>query len=394
MTARGFFTLLAIFGVTVSACSFSQAQPELASDETPSVAATSANPSSVVALGRLVPRGEVIKVSVSNAEDSRVNQLMVAEGDWVNPGQVIAVLQGADGRQRDLEEALKSVEYYQARLDQARSGDAKVAEVAAQEANIARLQAQLSTETVERGAAIASAEAELREAELSYQRNLSLEIEGAVSTQALDQAREALALARANLEQRQAQLNTTRQTLQEQITQEQRTLAQLQEVRPVDVRVAQVELERAQVAVEQRRADLQDTRVHAPVAGQVLRINTRVGEQVNTQQGIVELGRTDEMFAIAEVYETEITQIQPGQPATITSEYGGFAGEIRGTVEQVGLQVGTRTLSDSSSDPTTDENTRVVEVKVRISEEDSPKVAGLTNMQVRVVIDTVSPSDV
>ncbi|MGF1512264.1 MAG: HlyD family efflux transporter periplasmic adaptor subunit [Elainellaceae cyanobacterium] len=380
--------LFAIGGIgLLGGCSFSQAQPEM-----PPIEAPDAAPAAVVALGRLVPRGEVIKVSVSNAEDSRVNQLLVEEGDQVEAGEVIAVLQGADGRQRDLEEALKSVEYYQARLEQVRLGDAKEAEITAQEANVARLQAQLRNETPEREAAIASAEAELRQAELSYQRNASLAAEGAVSAETLDQAQEALDMARANLEQRRAQLSMTEQTLAEQIVQEQENLARLQEVRPVDVRVAEVELERARVAVEQRQADLDDTRVQAPIAGQVLRINTRVGEQVNTQQGIVELGRTDEMYAIAEVYETEITQVEPGQTAAIASEYGGFEGEIQGTVEHIGLQVGSRSLSDGSSNPTTDENTRVVEVKIRVDEEDSPEVAGLTNMQVRVVISTAPAS--
>lgn len=368
----------------MAACSrFTKAQESPASVEI--------NPiTTVVALGRLAPKGEVIKLSVPNAEDSRVNQLLVEEGDWVEADQVIAILQGFDGRERDLEEAQRNVDYYRALLEQVRSGDAKEAEIAAQRANIARLEAQLRTEQTEREAAIASAEAELRQAELSFQRNQTLYEQGATSLEELDIAQEAFEMAEANLDQRRAQLENTLQTLREQLVQEREILAQLQEVRPVDVQVAEAELERALVAVEQRQADLDDTRVRVPVAGQILRINTRVGEQVNTQQGIVELGQTDEMFAIAEVYETEITKVELGQRATITSEYGGFAGEINGTVDHIGLQTGTRTLSESSSDPTTDENTRVVEVKIRIDPDDSDTVASLTNMQVRVEIDVSS----
>ncbi|MEL6250199.1 MAG: HlyD family efflux transporter periplasmic adaptor subunit, partial [Cyanobacteria bacterium J06627_15] len=143
-------------------------------------------------------------------------------------------------------------------------------------------------------------------------------------------------------------------------------------------------------AVEQRQADLADTQVRVPISGQILRINTRVGERVNTQEGIVELGNTEQMVAIAEVYETDITQVAVGQLATLTSEYGGFEGIIRGTVDHVGLQIGTRSLSDGSSNPTTDENQRVVEVRIKIHPDDSPKIASLTNMQVRVVINTAS----
>lgn len=377
--------ILGLIGLLCVSCSgFSQAQSD-ESAEVPAEVALLAN--KVVALGRLSPDGEVIKLSVTNAADSRVNQILVNEGDKVAANQVIAVLQGFDRRERDLEEAQKTVELFQARLDQLLSGDGKDAEIAAQEANVARLEAQKRNETLERQAVITSAEAELRQAELTYDRNQSLVQAGAISQEQLDRSQETLNMAQATLSQRQAQLNNTLQTLQEQISQEQNRLATFREVRPTDVRVAQAELERAQIAVEQRRADLEDTQVRVPIAGQILRINTRVGEQVNTQEGIVELGQTDQMVAIAEVYETEITKIQLGQPAIIVSEYGGFDGEIRGTVDHIGLQIGQRSLSEGANNPTTDENTRIVEVKILIHPEDSPRVSSLTNMQVRVEID-------
>ena len=219
---------------------------------------------------------------------------------------------------------------------------------------------------------------------MTYQRNRTLQQNGAVSQQTLDRSKEQLDLAQASLAERQAQLSNTGQTLIQQINQEKENLAKLQEIRPIDVRVAEVELERALIAVKQRQADLEDTKVKAPISGQILRINTRVGEQVNTQEGIVELGQTDQMYAIAEIYETDIAKVRVGQPVTVNSEYGGFAGELRGTVDHIGLQVGTRQLSEASEDPTQDENSRVVEVKIRIEPEDSYKVASLTNMQVRV----------
>jgi len=382
--------LLGIISVSGLACS---RLTEMTSNPTAdATAASTAMPSSnqVVALGRLVPKGEVIQLSVPNAADSRVNQILVEEGDWVEPGQVIAILQGFERRQRNLEEAMKTVELHQARLDQLRAGEAKQAELAAQAANIARLEAQLQNELLEREAAIDSAEAALRQAQSTHDRNFALANAGAMSAQVLDQSRESLEQAQAALEERQAQLSTTSETLKNQIDQERSILAQLQEVRPVDLRVAAVELERAEIAVEQRRAALEDTRVRAPVAGQVLRINTQVGERVNIEEGIVELGQTDQMFAIAEVYETEITRVKIGQFATLVSEYGGFDGIVRGSVEHISPQVGQRSLSAGSTNPTTDENQRVVEVRIQIYPDDNAKVADLTNMQVRVHINTAS----
>ncbi|MEO1692438.1 MAG: efflux RND transporter periplasmic adaptor subunit [Cyanobacteria bacterium J06631_6] len=369
--------------VVVSGCnSNSQAQSQDAVTETES----QVQPQQVVALGKLAPKGEVIKLSVANAEDSRVNQILVSEGDRVEENQVIAILQGFENRQRDLEEAEKEVELAQARLAQVRAGETKQAELAAQRASISRLESQLRNETLERQAAIASAEAQLRQAKLTYDRNFTLQQEGAVAMEAFDQSREGLDMAQAALNERLAQLDNTQQSLREEINQEQEKLAQLQEIRPVDVKVAEIELEKAIIAVEQVRAALEDTKVKVPISGQILRINTRVGEQVNTQQGIVELGRTEQMYAIAEVYETDIAKVRIGQQATISSEYGGFAGKLTGTVEHLGLQVGAKQLSQGSQDPTQDENSRIVEVKIRIDPADSEKVAGLTNMKVRVEI--------
>ncbi len=381
---KKFSVVLSILILATACNADSQAQSQ---DTTTEAQTQVKQPTQVVALGKLIPRGEVIKLSVANAEDSRVNEILVEEGDRVEKNQVIAILQGLENRERDLEEAEKQVELAQAKLEQTRAGETKQADLAAQKANIARLESQLRHETVERQAAIASAEAQLRQAQLTYDRNQTLQQQGAVSTETFDQAQEQLDMAQAGLNERKAQLNNTQQTIKEEINQEKENLAKLQEIRPVDVRVAEIELERSIIAVEQRRADLEDTKVKVPIAGQILRINTRVGEQVNTQQGIVELGRTDEMYAIAEVYETDISRVRIGQPATISSEYGGFEGKLKGTVEHLGLQVGAKQLSESTQDPTQDENSRIVEVKIRINPEDSKKVAGLTNMRVRVEID-------
>ncbi|MEM8829565.1 MAG: HlyD family efflux transporter periplasmic adaptor subunit [Cyanobacteria bacterium P01_G01_bin.19] len=342
----------------------------------------------VVAFGRLVPKGEIISLSVANAEDSRVNKILVNEGDWVEAGQIVAVLQGIERRRGDLLEAEQNVALQAAKLKKVKSGDAKESEIAAQEAVVDRLKAQLRYETSAKQAALNSVKAELEQAKLTFQRKDSLLQQGAISQEESDRAREQFQVASAILNQREAELNSAIRTLEKQIIEEQRNLAKLKEVRPVDIEIAEAELAMAKIAVQQRQADLEDTQVRVPVAGRILRINTRVGERVDTEEGIIELGQTDEMYAIAEIYETEITKINLGQPATIESEYGGFSGKITGEVAHIGLQVGKQSLIGSSADPTTDENARVVEVKIRIDKEDTKTVANLTNMQVQVMIDT------
>ncbi|MDM9385293.1 HlyD family efflux transporter periplasmic adaptor subunit [Chlorogloeopsis sp. ULAP01] len=293
---------------------------------TPTPTPSLAEQTKVTALGRLEPKGEVIKLSVANAQDSRVDKLLVNEGDKVKAGQVIAILQGMDKKQAALAEAKQYLAVQRAKLAQLKAGEAKTAEIAAQEANIARIEAQLRTQTAEKQAAIARAKAELRNAEIDYKRYESLHNEGAIETYKRDERRKTWETAQATLSEANAQLANTASTLQKQIRQEKAMLEKLREVRPVDIQVAQEEVDYAATQITKAQAELNDNYVRVPVAGQILKINTRVGEQVNTSQGIVELGRTQQMYAVAEVYETDVGKLRVGQRASIVSEHGGFTG--------------------------------------------------------------------
>lgn len=367
-----------------SACGSIRAQNS--KPETPPPANTKAA-TRVVALGKLIPAGDVTKISVFNAEDSRVNQILVQEGDFVQANQVIAILQGRDRLEQQLRDARANVAVKQARLLKIRQGDAKVGEIAAQQAAIAELEARLRTETKQKAAAIAEVEATLRNARLRHQRNLFLWQQGAIGRSELDNATEEFNKAQAVLAASRADAENTSSTLQAQLVKEKANLRKLLEVRPIDVKIAEAELEQSLIQVQERQAELDDTQVRVPVAGQILRINTRIGERVNVAEGIAELGRTKQMYVLAEVYETDIGKVRLGQAAIASSEYGGFQGEIRGKVAQIGLQIGKTRLNKDDSKPTTDVNARVVEVKIRLNPEDSPKVAALTGMQVRVRID-------
>jgi HlyD family secretion protein len=379
-------TIIGCFSLNVACAGFPPKQSNSTSEASTAVTSTSAK--AVTALGRLEPKGETIKLSVANAQDSRVNKLLVEEGDRVKAGQVIAILQGLDKKQAELAEAQQNVAVYRAKLNQIEAGEAKQAEMDAQRSNVARLEAQLRTEKIEREAEVASAEAELRNARSEYQRYEQLVKQGAETAQNRDKWRKEYDMAQAKVNETQARLQNTNSTLQKQIEQENAMLEKLKEVRPVDVQVAKAELEQAIAKAKRIETELDDYYVRIPVDGQILKINTRVGEQVNTTQGIVELGRTGQMYAIAEVYETDVGKIKLGQQATVISEHGGFEGEVSGTVDHIGLQIKKQDVL--ASDPAAEKDARVVEVKVRIDPKDSPKVAGLTNLQVRITIDLAS----
>jgi HlyD family secretion protein len=179
-----------------------------------------------------------------------------------------------------------------------------------------------------------------------------------------------------------AQRNRTVQILQAQITEARATLNRITEVRPVDVQAAQAEIESAIAMMERAKTDLNQAYIRAPIAGQIIKIHTRPGEKL-TDAGVVDLGQTDDMAVIAEVYQTDISKVRVGQPATITSQ--AFPGEVKGTVYEVGLEV--RQQNVFSTEPGENLDRRVIEVKIYLSPEESKRIASLTNLQVQVAIE-------
>lgn len=139
-----------------------------------------------------------------------------------------------------------------------------------------------------------------------------------------------------------------------------------------------VKVARAQLAAA--RAELDRSLVRAPFAGQVLEIHARGGERLGPE-GLLDLGRTDEMYAVAEVYETDINRVAVGQKATMTSP--ALAEPLTGEVDRVGLQIGK--MDVLGTDPIAKTDARVVEVEIKL--DDSAAAARLTNLQVKVTIE-------
>ncbi len=335
----------------------------------------------ITALGRLEPASEVVRLSVpATLANDRVAQLLVQWGDRVSAGQVIAILSSRDRLQTALLEAQEQVKVAQANLAKVQAG-AKQGEIAAQQAEIARIEADRQGNLATQTATVNRLVSELQNAETEFNRYQSLFQDGAVSASQRDSKRLTFETSQRSLQEAQAALNRIENTSPQELNQARATLAQISEVRPVDVRAAQAEVERAIALVKQAEANLAESSVHAPISGQIFEIHARAGETVGND-GIVELGQPDLMEVVTEVYQTDIAQIQRGQQAVITSE--SFAGEVRGTVHQIGLQVTQQQVS--SSTPGENLDRRIVEVRIRLSPKDSQKVSALTNLQVQVAI--------
>ena len=337
----------------------------------------------VTALGRLEPKGEIIQLSVSSgAEGNRIEELLVEEGDEIKRGDVIAVLDSRDRLEAALNQAQEQVGVARANLAQVKAG-AKTGEIQAQQAAIARIEAERSNNIIAQTAMVSRMEAELRNAELEYQRYQTLYEDGAVSASEKDSKYLTLATAQEQLAEAKANLKRIESSQQKQITEAKATLDKIAEVRPVDVAVAQAEVRQAQAAVRTAQAELDRAYIKSPQAGKVIKILTRPGEVVSSDEGIVRIGQIEQMYAVAEVYESDITKVQLGQQATVTSS--AISGKLTGTVERIGLEVERQEVVNT--DPTANIDAKVVEVKVKLDEESSRRVAGLTNLLVNVRID-------
>ncbi|GAA6624297.1 ABC exporter membrane fusion protein [Scytonema sp. NUACC26] len=335
----------------------------------------------VTALGRLEPEAKVIKLSAPLALDGdRLTKLLVQEGDRVKVGQVVAILDSRDKLQDALKKAQEQVRMVQAKLAQVKAG-AKTGEIAAQKATIERLKAQLQGEIVTQKAIIARRQSELNIARAEYDRYQMLYREGAESALNFDNKKLAFETAQTQLIEAKANRNRTADTLQAEIAEAKATLDKIAEVRPVDVQAAQAEVDDAIASVKQAKTDLEKAYIRSPISGNILKIHTREGEKMS-DSGIIELAQTDRMVAVAEVYQSDIGKVKLGQKATVTGQ--AVTGTLQGVVSHIGLQVDKQNVF--SNQPGENLDKRVVEVKIRLSPEDSKKVAGLTNLQVQTAI--------
>lgn len=335
----------------------------------------------VTALGRLEPKGEIIKLSATvSTQGSRVEQLLIKEGDRVKKGQIIAILDSRDRLQAALKEAQEQVKVAQANLAKTQAG-AKRGEILAQQAAIARLAAERKGNIEAQIATVERLQAQVDNAAAEDNRYQQLYEQGAISASQKESKSLALESARKNLQQAQAQLQQIQSASQQQLKEAAANLDQISEVRSVDVAAAKAEVDRAIAAMNLAQANLQQAYVRSPQAGQVFEIHSRPGEIVS-DDGIANLGQTSQMYAVAEVYESDISKVHPGQRVRVINEF--LPHELQGTVDWVGLQV--RRQNVINTDPASNIDSRVIEVHVRLDPDSSQKAAKFTNMQVKVVI--------
>lgn len=282
----------------------------------------------ITCLGRIEPEDGVRRVAAPSfaGRPSIVTELLVEEGDSVRTGQVIGILESRGRLEAAWNQARAAAEVARQRLALVRAG-AKAGDIAAQRAEIARL------------------ESELADARTQHRRNETLYRDGILSDSEVERSRlrvdtAAQALARAT-----------------------ETLSSLAEVRPIDVDLARADVQAAEAAAKNARAEMDLATIRSPIDGMVVKVHARPGEEVG-HEGVVELAVTERMYVTAEVYETDLDRLRVGQRATVTGD--SFPGELRGTVERVGFEIGESLVLPA--DPAVYSDVRVAEARIRLDD--------------------------
>jgi HlyD family secretion protein len=342
-------------------------------------------PGKVTALGRIEPTGGVVTISIPLAD--QLAELMVKEGTEVEKDEPLAKLTSHRDRQLELALWVSQVEEAEKKRDQiAKAGNAQIEvekfklrqaefkdqqEVQAQDLKVAKLRRNLADvrKTWERvqslqGGTLSGHE---RDQQKLLFDQAKTDFEGAGSL--LNDLKKARQL---NLEAAAAELESVKATLA-------RTLAEV----PVDSLRQQKEL------AEQR---LRHTILRAPTKGVILKILAHPGELVGGSQPLLQMADTSDMSVIAEVYETDIRRVEPGQRAEVHSRTFADGVNVQGRVTQVGRMIHKNRVYDP--DPTADVDRRVFEVKIGLGPDSkqSKQVAGMINHQVTVEIFSDEPA--
>jgi HlyD family secretion protein len=306
----------------------------------------------VTALGRLEPISELRRIAAPTTGPGQPTllKLLVERGERVKAGQLLAVLDNQPQLEAAVNAARAEVNLARSQLAIARA-DAGSGE-ASQRAKVRSLEAQQRT---------AATEAR------SYQ---SLYASGAVSAEDRDNRQLTLDTVTAALEEARALL----------VRQQARSSAGTGGV-DLDVEAAQRSLEAAEANLQRAIASRNDNLIHAPIDGTVLQVFARAGEAPGSA-GILQIGQISRMQVVAEVYESDLPRVKPGQPVRITSP--ALEEPLQATVEQIGAIVLRQNVINT--DPSANNDNRVVEVRAPLTPGSHRRAARFTNLQVRVVI--------
>ena len=343
----------------------------------PQPASQPARPTTVAALGRLAPRGEVM--SVGAPEGDRIARLAVHEGQQVRAGDVLAGLESLAERRAERERAARLLAEAQSRVATETAHASALVEESL--ARLRRLETVPVLEIHVQESRIQTIRAELANLERDLERVRALRATNSMTQQDLERQDLAVQRQRLDLNGAVIQLDKLRQGHELDVR---LARAQLDTARANLARVrGSAEVDSLRESLRMAEARMERSEIRAPVSGRILKIVARPGEQTGLRP-ILRIGDVDEMQVLTEVYETDVGAVRPGQRATITSP--ALRQALGGVVVEVGSLVSRNVVLDVN--PAAAADRRVVEVKIRL--DDSAVASNLVDLQVHVEI-TVAP---
>lgn len=284
-------------------------------------------PNSLIsAAGKVEPVSEEVRLGLT--QTGKLAEVLVDEGDKVTQGQLLARLENDDWKAQ-LAEAEASVHIREAELQRllngARQEERREAEAAVHEADAVVAQ---TARDLERYDSLGKSGWSSRQTQETVRRDHQV----ALAKQL--QARQHLAVVAANARDDERQRDE-----------------------------AALELARAQR--DEAAAILAKSELRSPLDGQVLRRHRRVGEMISAAQDmpILSIGDVSTLRVRAEVDETDIARLKPGQPAWVRADAFGDT-KFAGTVTRVGTMVGRKQIH--TDDPTEKLDNKVLEVLITL----------------------------
>jgi HlyD family secretion protein len=271
--------------------------------------------------------------AVAAKTTGRIRELSVREGDRVEAGQVIAVLDDQQIRARE-QQAEAAVRQAEARARVSTHQITVLNEQLRQnQLGVEQARADAAGRVHEAEARLAAAEAQLAQAEAAYaqakwERDTYTRLleSGAVATQDAKRAQtneeaqaQIVAAARRQVEAARGALTAARANLANpairasQVAAVQGQILQAQ----ADIAAAQADAERARAQLEEARADRRDLQIVAPFAGTVATRTAEPGEVVMAGTPVITLVNLAEVYLRAFVPEGQIGRVRVGQPARV-----------------------------------------------------------------------------
>lgn len=271
--------------------------------------------------------------AVGAKTSGRIREITVREGDHVEAGQVIAVLDDAQVRARE-QQSEAAVRQAEARVRLSRHQITVLREQLRQsELGVEQARTDAQGRVNEAEGRLAAAEAQLAQAEASYaqakwerEAYTRLFKQGAVAEQDARQKQyteegqaAVVAASRRQVEAAQGALTTARANLANPAIRSSQVAAVQGQIlqAEADSAAVQADAERARAQLEEARANRTDLKVIAPFAGTVATRTAEPGEVVTAGTPVITLVNLGEVYLRAFVPGGDIGRVRVGQPARV-----------------------------------------------------------------------------